>query len=67
MSASTHHSKSDYNLFEGTQVTGTPEVVLLRGQVLVENDELVAEPGVGQFVARARFGQELKPVATTTA
>jgi dihydropyrimidinase len=59
ISAETHHSKSDYNLFEGTDVTGSPEVVLLRGRVLVENDELVAKPGVGQFVKRARFGEEL--------
>ena len=59
ISASTHHSRSDYNLFEGTQVTGSPEVVLLRGHVLVENDELVASPGIGQFVKRARFGEEL--------
>ena len=42
LSAATHHSQSDYNLYEGTEVTGTPEVVLLRGNVLVENDELVA-------------------------
>jgi dihydropyrimidinase len=61
ISAATHHSKSDYNLFEGTEVTGSPEVVLLRGHVLVENDELVAKPGIGSYVARARFGQELKP------
>jgi dihydropyrimidinase len=60
ISASTHHSKSDYNLFEGTEVTGVPEVVLLRGQVLVEDGELVASPGVGQFVPRAKFGEELK-------
>jgi dihydropyrimidinase len=60
ISAATHHSKSDYNLFEGTEVTGSPEVVLLRGNVLVENDELVAAPGVGQFVRRAKFGEELK-------
>jgi dihydropyrimidinase len=61
ISAATQQSKSDYNLFEGTEVTGSPEVVLLRGQVLVENDELVASPGVGQFVRRAKFGSELKP------
>jgi dihydropyrimidinase len=60
ISAANHHSKIDYNLYEGTEVTGSPEVVLLRGQVLVENDELVASPGVGQFVARAKFGEELK-------
>jgi hypothetical protein len=29
--------------------------------VLVEGDELVARPGVGRFVERARFGEELKP------
>jgi hypothetical protein len=28
--------------------------------VLVENDELVASPGVGRYVPRARFGQELR-------
>ena len=60
ITAKTQHSKVDYNLYEGTQVTGSPEVVLLRGHVLVENDELIASPGVGQFVARARFGTELK-------
>jgi dihydropyrimidinase len=61
ITAAQQHSKTDYNLYEGTQVTGTPEVVLLRGQILVEGDELVAEPGVGRFVARAKFGAELKP------
>jgi dihydropyrimidinase len=61
ISASTHHSKSDYNLFEGTQVTGAPELVLLRGNILVDGDQLVAEPGVGQFVRRARFGEHLAP------
>ncbi len=60
ITAASHHSKSDYNLFEGTEVTGSPEVVLLRGQVLVENDELVAKPGIGRYVARARFGKELR-------
>ncbi|HVH51480.1 MAG TPA: amidohydrolase family protein [Gaiellaceae bacterium] len=67
ISAKTHHSKVDYNLYEGTKVTGSPEVVLLRGHVLVENDELVASPGIGQFVKRARFGEELKPARLTLA
>jgi dihydropyrimidinase len=67
ISAANQHSKSDYNLFEGTEVTGSPEVVLLRGHVLVEDDELVAKPGIGQYVARARFGEELRPAKTTAA
>jgi len=64
ITAATQHSKTDYNLYEGTEVTGTPEIVLLRGNVLVEGDELVAQPGIGQFVARAKFGGELRPTAT---
>ena len=67
LSVKSSHSKVDYNLYEGTQVTGSPEVVLLRGHVLVENDELVASPGIGQYVARARYGEELKPVRTSVA
>ena len=59
ISAATHHSKADYNLYEGTEVEGSPEVVLLRGHVLVENDRLVAKPGIGQFVKRAKVGDEL--------
>ncbi|MEX2464524.1 MAG: dihydropyrimidinase [Gaiellaceae bacterium] len=62
ISAATQHSKTDYNLYEGTEVTGSPEIVLLRGQVLVEGDQLVAEPGIGQFVRRARFGEQLTAV-----
>jgi dihydropyrimidinase len=59
ISAATHHSKADYNLYEGTRVVGAPEIVLSRGQVLVEDGELRVAPGVGRFVERARFGEEL--------
>ena len=59
ISAATQKSKTDYNLFEGTEVTGSPETVLVRGTVVVDGDELKVEPGFGQYVARARFGEEL--------
>ena len=39
---------------------GSPEVVLLRGNVIVEGGELHATPGTGQFIRRARFGEELR-------
>jgi len=67
ISAKTHHSKIDYNLYEGTQVEGSPDVVLLRGNVIVEGDELLAKPGSGQFIRRAKFGEELKPAALQAA
>ena len=67
IAAATQQSKSDYNLYEGTEVTGSPEVVLVRGTVVVENGELKVEPGFGQFVKRARVGEELTPAARTVA
>jgi dihydropyrimidinase len=67
ISASTHHSNVNYNLFEGTEVVGAPEIVLVRGQVIVENDELVAQPGAGQFVKRAKFGEQLTARPAVTA
>jgi dihydropyrimidinase len=67
ISASKHHSNVNYNLFEGTEVQGAPEVVMVRGQVIVEDDELVAQPGAGQFIKRSRFGEELAPAAKVVA
>jgi dihydropyrimidinase len=66
LSASTHHSKCDYNLYEGVEVVGAPELVLLRGTVLVEDGELVAAPGTGRFVRRARFGEPLEAAAAVS-
>src|SRR6476659_5623004 len=59
ISALTQHSKSDYNLYEGTEVTGDVDVTLIRGTVVVEDGVLHVEPGFGRFVERARFGEEL--------
>lgn len=60
LSARTHHTNADYNLFEGIEVVGAPEAVLVRGQVVVDHDELVASPGWGKFLRRARFGEEFR-------
>jgi dihydropyrimidinase len=59
ISADTHHSKADYSLYEGIEVLGAPDVVLVRGGVVIEDDKLVARPGHGAFVARARAGELL--------
>jgi len=63
ITAANQHSKTDYNLYEGTEVTGSPETVLVRGTVVVDDGELKVEPGFGQYVERAAFGQELLPAA----
>jgi dihydropyrimidinase len=64
IAAASQHSKSDYNLYEGTEVVGDIETTLVRGTVVVEGGELKVEPGFGQYVARARFGEQLRSAVT---
>ncbi len=52
ISASTHHMKVDYNLFEGTTVRGVPVMVFLRGKKLVDGSEWYGTNGSGQYIAR---------------
>jgi dihydropyrimidinase len=71
LSAETHHSNIDYNAFEGTSVVGAPALVLVRGQVIVDGDELVGQPGAGRFVKRDTFQHDAislaRPPAVTAA
>jgi dihydropyrimidinase len=55
LSAADHHSRVDYSLYEGVEVTGAPEVVIAGGRVVVRDGEPVSDPGQGRFVARDRF------------
>ena len=52
ISATTHHSAIDYNLFEGRTVQGKPQKIFLRGKLVVDGDQLLAEAGSGQFIHR---------------
>ncbi len=52
ISASTHHMRVDYNVYEGMEVTGKPAQVYQRGHKLVDGDVWLGENGNGQFVAR---------------
>jgi dihydropyrimidinase len=53
ISAKTHHMRVDYSMFEGIEVTGMPDVVMSRGNVVVEGDKFLGRPGQGSFLKRA--------------
>jgi dihydropyrimidinase len=46
------HHRTDYNLYEGWELTGYPEKVFLRGQLIVDNGTWLGKPGMGQFLMR---------------
>lgn len=44
--------RTDYNLYEGWQLTGYPKQVFLRGECLVRDGEWFGRPGMGRFLRR---------------
>lgn len=47
------HSACDYDPYEGWEVSGWPETVLSRGEVVLANGEVLGSPGRGRLVMRA--------------
>jgi dihydropyrimidinase len=56
ISASTHHQKVDFSIYEGMSVTGSAAVTMSRGRVIWENGNLTPHQGWGQYVNRPCFG-----------
>jgi dihydropyrimidinase len=46
------HQRTDYNLYEGWELTGYPEKVFLRGKMIVDGEEWKGRRGMGQFLKR---------------
>jgi dihydropyrimidinase len=56
ISAKTHHSQGDFNIFEGRTVQGIPSHTLSQGKVVWANGDLRAERGAGRYIKRPAFG-----------
>jgi len=54
ISVDTHHMNCDYSGYEGWEVTGKTEIVLLRGNIAIENNECHLKPGDGKFISRGK-------------
>ncbi|MDX9991941.1 MAG: dihydropyrimidinase [Anaerolineales bacterium] len=46
--------RTDYNLYEGWELTGYPEKVFLRGKLIVDREEWLGKSGDGQFLKRGQ-------------
>jgi len=47
------HQRTDYNLYEDWELTGYPEKVFLRGQLIVDGDRWMGRRGGGQYLSRS--------------
>jgi dihydropyrimidinase len=49
------HQRTDYNLYEGWELTGFPQKVFLRGKMIVDGEKWLGKRGSGQFLHRQPF------------
>ena len=54
ISVDSHHMNVDYSAYEGWQVQGKTETVILRGNLAIDENECKLEPGFGQFISRGK-------------
>ncbi|KAK6635826.1 hypothetical protein RUM44_001080 [Polyplax serrata] len=55
ISKSNHHSACNFNIFEGIEIHGAPEYVIVNGRVCVDEFELKAVQGYGKFIPTAAW------------
>lgn len=60
ISAKTHHSKGDFNIFEGRTVRGLPSHTISQGRIVYAQGQLQAEQGVGRYIKRPAFGSNFE-------
>ena len=53
VSAAKQHTKTDYTMYEDRRCLGAPELVMQRGEVILENGELKATKGRARFLEAA--------------
>jgi dihydropyrimidinase len=54
--AAEHHSRIDYSLFEGREITGRVKKVFLRGRCIVDGQKWLGKEGMGQYLKRGASG-----------
>ena len=54
ISAKTHNQNCDTNIYEGFKLKGVAETIILRGEVAVENEKMIAKPK-GHFLKRVKI------------
>ncbi len=55
ISASTHHMRVDYSMYEGFKVTGNAETVISRGEIIVDKNTWLGKVGRGQYQRRSCY------------
>ena len=55
VSATSHHMRVDYSMFEGFKVKGDAETVLSRGEIIVDKGKWLGKAGRGMYIKRNTY------------
>ncbi|XP_031400839.1 dihydropyrimidinase [Punica granatum] len=67
ISANTHHSRTDTNIYEGRRGKGKVEVTIAGGRIVWVNNELTVTPGSGKYVKMPPFSYLFEGIDKTDA